>query len=424
MLRKLSKRIFVLALAVLLLAGGLQAYADSSKVEEAQEGVVRVICICTSYYSTGTGFAVGELDDKAQIIITNNHVVEDNVNNVYVTITDWDGKIPAQVLYRDEVRDLAVLRVSRSLSERHPLPLLSPDELTKSQDVYCLGFPGNMDDFSDKGGDVSSTISDLTITKGSVSNPEYSTGGVRCVLTDCVINHGNSGGPMVDEFGQVVGVNSWGLDENMNCAVSIDYVMEILDELELDYVVGSSDGKAAKSGKGKGSLLIVLAALGAIAAAAVFFMKKSKKQPVYAAAPSAAPAAAVRPIQAAPSVQPVQPVRPVQPVQQAQPVQALVCRCEKGALAGGAVNSASGNITIGRDASCQVIFPQGTPGISKLHCRVSLQGGRIYLTDLGSSYGTYLTNGTKLSPNVPVQLSSGERFYLASSDTVMSVNLK
>jgi len=256
------KRIISMAAALLialccLCLPATTASADNTAVEDAQYGVVRVICIIakssTGYsLGLGTGFAVGQLDDDAEIIITNNHVVEHNVNEIYVTITDLEGRQPAEVIYRDPNHDIAVLELKDPIDERHPLPLLSPEELIKSQDVYCLGFPGNMDDFSDRGAEISSTISDLTITKGTVSNPEYSTSGTECVLTDCAINHGNSGGPMVDEYGQVVGINTWGLDENMNCAVSINYVMEVLDDLDLEYVVGSADGKSTSS-SGSGS---------------------------------------------------------------------------------------------------------------------------------------------------------------------------
>ncbi len=432
------RRIFCLACAILMClcaAVPAVASADTSAVEEAQYGVVRVISDAGYYLNLGTGFAVGKTDDDAEIIVTNNHVIEDPSFPIYVTITDINGTIPAKLLYNDPQKDLAVIEVSEPLSQRHPLVLLDPDDLVKSQDVYCLGFPGNMDDYSERGDMISSTISDLTITKGTVSNPEYAfKRGVTCILTDCAINHGNSGGPMVDEYGQVVGVNTWGLDENMNCAVRIDYVMDILDDLELDYVVGGPDGKVSKKTGDSENLYYIIGGAAVLIVAGVVLSRK-KKQPVAAQGPVVQNMAGGG---YNPPVQP--PVRPYQPpVQQTvqtpyqppvqQPVQPaggkLYLICEKGSLAGQRFSTTGGVIRIGRDASrCQLVFPQGTPGVSKLHCELRFSGGRIYLSDLGSSYGTFLSSGTKLSPNVPVELRSGDRFFLASQDTVMSVSIR
>ena len=60
---------------------------------------------------------------------------------------------------------------------------------------------------------------------------------------------------------------------------------------------------------------------------------------------------------------------------------------------------------------CQVVCPEGTPGVSSLHCELRRQGGQLYLTDLGSTYGTY-RNGVPVYRNQPVALNAGDRFYL------------
>lgn len=73
-------------------------------------------------------------------------------------------------------------------------------------------------------------------------------------------------------------------------------------------------------------------------------------------------------------------------------------------------------LTIGRDASrCQVVYPQGTGGISSLHCQVTAQENDVAVMDLGSTYGTFLKDGTRLKPNVPYTLHRGDEFYLAEA---------
>lgn len=64
-------------------------------------------------------------------------------------------------------------------------------------------------------------------------------------------------------------------------------------------------------------------------------------------------------------------------------------------------------VFIGRDESrCQVLFAQGTPGVSSIHCKISFDGEAAAITDLGSSYGTFV-DGKKLEPNKTITLHRG-----------------
>ena len=235
--------VLLAALCAMLLPASALAADDLSPVTEAQYGVVRVLCdLGYDYYGLGTGFAVGRSGEAAKYFITNNHVVEENPYAVTVTVTDFDHQIAARVVYQDEAHDLAVLRVSESIPERHALPLLSSAGVTKAQRVFCLGFPGIADDYSDHGMELSSRVEDINITSGTATNVDYSYQGTIYIMTDAYITHGNSGGPMVNEYGQVIGVNSAGIDTGMNLAVSADYVISILDELSIPYELDTRSG--------------------------------------------------------------------------------------------------------------------------------------------------------------------------------------
>ena len=70
-------------------------------------------------------------------------------------------------------------------------------------------------------------------------------------------------------------------------------------------------------------------------------------------------------------------------------------------------------ITFGRSPdSCNILFPDNVRGISRTHCKVEATPTGAIITDLGSSYGTFL-NGNKLQPYTPVPLGNGDTFYLA-----------
>lgn len=80
-------------------------------------------------------------------------------------------------------------------------------------------------------------------------------------------------------------------------------------------------------------------------------------------------------------------------------------------------------LLFGCDPSCAVRFPAGTPGISRRHCAIRWQQGVPTLTDLNSSYGTFMGDGRKLPPSYPAQLAAGSRFYLGDTRCLFQLTL-
>lgn len=89
--------------------------------------------------------------------------------------------------------------------------------------------------------------------------------------------------------------------------------------------------------------------------------------------------------------------------------------CMTGPLHGQVYTITSAGLLIGRDPCCGLRMPGNVSAVSRRHCNLLLQGGKVYLEDLQSSYGTYLASGQRLVPNRPVELTNGSRFYLGSS---------
>lgn len=416
--------IFTLVICLLPVISGvdLSAYAASDRVEDAQNSVVRVFVPVWDGVITGSGFAVGEEKKDVEYIVTNNHVVEEDLDNVYVTITDINNGIPAEVIYTDPVNDFAILKLSEKLTEREPIVLLSPKELHKSQDVYCIGFPG-LSDRGSANNDLDSRIEDMTITKGTISNPQYDSDGTICIMSDVKLNSGNSGGPMVDEFGQAVGINTAviGLDEvnNMSLAVSMDYVMEVLDDENIDYMVGSTDGTKKSSSEdsviSSAMWLYIATRVGVVLliVGIIFLIRKLTKKPQTVQA-----AAAPRTLQAPPQMPPQGPVYASQPATTARKMKII---CERGPLSGKKFSS-HGVVRVGRNTdTCQLVFPSGTPGVSKEHCELRLTSAGIVVKDLNSTYGTYLSSGEKLAPGSSRNIGNGDIILLGSDKVVLTV---
>jgi hypothetical protein len=144
-------------------------------------------------------------------------------------------------------------------------------------------------------------------------------------------------------------------------------------------------------------------------------IKANKKVVSSTAAPPAVYPPAAPPITpVAPPMTPINPMPATMPIQQpaATPSATSHLICTKGHYAG-ATFPINGRLTIGRDPKqCQLVFPNETKGISALHCEIRQQGSSVTLTDMGSTYGTFLT-GRKLNPNESATLKSGDSFHLA-----------
>ena len=173
----------------------------------------------------GTGFVV-----RADgVIVTNCHVVQ-GASRITVSTSDEDPtRYGARVIGGDCEHDLAVLKVQAN--GLTTVPLGSSDGLRLGQQVVAIGYALALEGGPTVTSGIVSSL-DRTI---EVPDPECSVcpengSGVPTrtyadvVQTDAAINHGNSGGPLVDMAGRVVGINSAGSDnaENIGFAIAID----------------------------------------------------------------------------------------------------------------------------------------------------------------------------------------------------------
>ncbi len=181
-------------------------------------------------YTGGSGTGIIITEDG--FILTNSHVVGDKTSAV-VKIVDYEGnEYPAVVVGVDRGTDLAVLKINGN--NFTPAEIGDSDELDMGQWVMAIGNPGGVE-FSG------------SITRGIVSGLErqvgYSTNDtMRYIQTDAAINPGNSGGPLVNMYGQVIGINTSKIVaddyEGMGFAIPTANAKVILDQLLEDGYVG------------------------------------------------------------------------------------------------------------------------------------------------------------------------------------------
>lgn len=171
--------------------------------DQLDKSVVRVITVkANDTFGSGTGFVI----NNGPNVVTNYHVIEGG-HRILVAdgSTAEEDLKEAVVKWSSEEKDLAVLQVPDL--EPRPALLLSSAEPNKGSQVYAIGFPGAADLLTDE------VSTESSVTTGSVSRMidaawEQNRPLFRVVQHSSEINSGNSGGPLVNACGQVVGINT------------------------------------------------------------------------------------------------------------------------------------------------------------------------------------------------------------------------
>jgi S1-C subfamily serine protease len=183
---------------------------------------------------SGTAAGSGIVIDTQGTILTNYHVVAD-ATNLEVTFSD-DTTASAQVVGTDPGNDLAVIRVDVSGQKLTPAPLGDSDAIRVGDPVLAMGEPFELEGTLTQG-IVSAT--GRTFSEGQGTRPIR-----NMIQTDAAVNPGNSGGPLIDCHGQVIGINTalenpTGQDVNVGIAfaVPINTAKRSLSDMEAGQTV-------------------------------------------------------------------------------------------------------------------------------------------------------------------------------------------
>jgi Trypsin-like peptidase domain len=189
-------------------------------LEDMVDNAMPSIVLVETTSGRGSAFYV-----QRDTLITNVHVVQ---QDSYVTLRRMDGSsVSARVQTRAPAFDIAILKVAQPSPSQSFLPMGSTSQLKPGQEVIVIG----------------SALGTLqnSVSRGVVSGLRNS-GGVTLVQSDAAANPGNSGGPMLDRSGRVVGILTAGYrgQEGLNFAVAIDHARDILDGRETNLGSGQT----------------------------------------------------------------------------------------------------------------------------------------------------------------------------------------
>ena len=206
-------------------------------VERVLPSVVNVTTDIFQQDGTGQGVGTGFIIRSDGVIVTNCHVVE-AASKITVFTSDADPEqFDARVIGSDCLHDLAVLKIDAK--DMPTVQLGDSADLVLGQRVVALGYALALEGGPTVTAGIVSSL-DRTITAqdpncdpetcGADQTRTYS----NVIQTDAAINHGNSGGPLVNMRGQVVGINSAGDDsaQNIGFAIAIDSVKQTIADAQ------------------------------------------------------------------------------------------------------------------------------------------------------------------------------------------------
>lgn len=269
----MRRKLWGVLAALWICLGVLPALAAGSvprQVLDAREQVYRVLCQDQEGYYSGSAFVV-KAERQRTYLATNYHVIQDTYTDSIVVV-DRDGQdVSVSVVGYDVGQDVCLLETQRALPNARPLSLSDQHEPAVGSAVYALGFPGAADYLSDL---PAYKVEDITLTDGIINAVKQATNegqSVTYLQMSAAISHGNSGGPLLDAGGKVLGINTLQITDGNQifAAVSVRHLKDLMTRCNVGYHRGGLQVPAAW-----GWALLGVLVLGVAAGMVVFFRRR------------------------------------------------------------------------------------------------------------------------------------------------------
>ena len=219
--------------------------------KQDSQGVVAIKAVTAEGEDEGTGIVLNEHG----LILTNDHVIR-GATSLAVDASGSTGKTASAKIVGEEAnQDLALIEVDPSGLGLHPLTLASSSAIQVGDTVYAIGTPYGLEETFTKG-----IVSALNRTIQAPDGASIA----GALQTDAALNPGNSGGPLLNESGQVIGVNSQIASDaaptegsqpgstGVGFAISSNTVASAIKKMQAGEGISSSSSVAGRSGLAEG----------------------------------------------------------------------------------------------------------------------------------------------------------------------------
>ena len=429
------------------------------ELEEAKRNLVCVVVKNATGDILGwsAGFVIG-VEEPYEYVITNWRAVNPekyDLNRVDVFIlVPPDDMVPARVYHQLEGSDISILKIDPEhlLYKFIPLELGDRDLAEIGETVFALGFPDIDPDPDNDNDEFQASHFLKKVSLKGILNEIATWDGIEVYKTNASVNPGNSGGPLVNERGQVLGINSYAMLEEaeVNGAVQIDYLVDFLSRRNIPFIsaddaVLEDDNEEEEEEEEEETNILLISGIGAgllVLVAIILTMvignRKRRKPSVekFAVARAAAvPQASKPPAESPPAPWDRTLAAPglkdrrkeAEPdIQPGKKETKPLLKGIAGSFVGKTIEFVEGQIVIGRDPRlAQLIYPQDNIDISRKHCTIRFDEKTYkFILEDYSSNGTFLSPNQRLEAGKQYYINSGDRFYLANPIEVFEVNLE
>jgi len=446
--RKLYVSLFLL-ISTLSVFYSNTCLAAPEPIITAKKGVLNILNIISDRegniiaVSTGTGFLI----NSNGYFLTNNHVIASDGNSKSILLvvdgnsTAEENLKPAEVVWVSETMDIAIIK-AQGISERPNIRLTDVIPKLVDNNIYAIGFPGvsNSHQLDEESVAASINRGDLTrIIDRGVEGIE-----TKVLQFDVSVNPGNSGGPLLDACGRVIGINTQAIStdngriiQGVFYASHIQAAMEALKGENIDFEqdsteciteiasVNNASQAASRAAEEKSNYGMIASIFGVIVAlvAIIFSMKKPRERIVHSiesytqymrrggssstsSPPKKQKIHSIPKAKKAPSLSPP-------PNSKQWILSGSIMRTGELLSLTLNKNELSKGVILGRNRDlCDYSIPEKK--LSRRHIRLLYKDHDIWVEDLGSANGTYIDN-RRVKPNLPQELSFGSELNLAEA---------